>query len=80
MQNIRNIKRSQITCIWKKVHLNNAYWQSINTKNDLLIELSGEIKTLIDKSMLEIYRKYKCCVFIDFEYKTVHRNTYTYYP
>ena len=51
----------------------NAYWQSINTKNDLLIPYvkhSYLMKTKVvkDKSMLERYRKYKCCVFIDFEY------------
>ena len=32
------------------------------------VQLSDENKILIDKSMLERYRKYKCCVFIDFEY------------
>ena len=31
-------------------------------------QLSDENKLFIDKSMLERYRKYKCCVFIDFEY------------
>ena len=33
-----------------------------------LEQLSGENKTLIDKSMFERLWKYKCCVFIDFEY------------
>ena len=32
------------------------------------VQLSDEIEILMDKSMLERYRKYKCCVFIDFEY------------
>ena len=32
------------------------------------VQLSDENQILIDKSMLERYRKYKCCVFIDFEY------------
>ena len=30
--------------------------------------MSDENKILVDKSMLERYRKCKCCVFIDFEY------------
>ena len=58
---------------FEQVRLNNAYWQLINTKNDFLIEylkvqLSDENKILMDKSMLERHRKYKCCVFIDFVY------------
>ena len=32
------------------------------------VQSSDENKILIDKSMLERYRKYECCVFIDFEY------------
>ena len=32
------------------------------------VQLSHENKISIDKIMLERYRQYKCCVFIDFEY------------
>ena len=32
------------------------------------VQLSDENKILIGKSMLKRFRKYKCCVFIDFEY------------
>ena len=32
------------------------------------VQLSDDNKIMIGKSMLERFRKYKCCVFIDFEY------------
>ena len=66
--------------VFERVLLNNAYWQSINTKKwsfDRICkaQLSYESKTLMDKSMLERYRKCKCCVFIDFEYIYIHAIT-----
>ena len=32
------------------------------------VQLCDENKNLMDKSILEKYRKFKCCVFINFEY------------
>ena len=32
------------------------------------IQLYDEKKILIDNTLLEIYQKYKCYIFIDFEY------------
>ena len=32
------------------------------------VQLSDENEILMNKSMLERYRKYNCCVFIEFEY------------
>ena len=42
--------------------------------------MSDENKSLMDKSMLERYRKYKCCVFIDFEhiYKDYNQQRFHY--
>ena len=37
------------------------------------MQLSDQNKILKDKSMLERYRKYKCWVFIDFEYTCVQK-------
>ena len=34
----------------------------------MLLQFSDENNILIDKSILERYRKCMCCVFIDFEY------------
>ena len=69
---MRNITGSQITCFWKS-----TFKQCILTINQYKewsfdtickAQLSDENKILMDKSMLQRYRKYKCCVFIDFEY------------
>ena len=40
-----------------------------NTRDHELLAMSDENKILIDKFMLERYRKYKFCVFIDLRYK-----------
>ena len=68
---MRNITGSQITCFWTST-LNNAYWQSIKTKNDLLIEYvkySCLMKNFDGQCHVrKISRKNKCFFFIDFEY------------
>ena len=70
---VRNVTRSQITCFRKK----NAFKQCILTINQhkelsvdriCKVKVSDENKILINQSMLESYQKYKCCVFIAFEY------------
>ena len=59
-----------------QVQLNDAYLsfnQTHKKSYDRIckVKLSNKNKILIAKSMLERYRIYKCCVFIDFEYKSL---------
>ena len=69
---MRNITGSQITCFWTSTFKQCIL--SINEYNEWSfdsiwkVQMSDENKILIVKSMLKRYRKYKCCVFIDFEY------------
>ena len=58
--------------VFEQVLLNNAYWQPINTTNNLLIEYVKH-KCLMKTNSLLISPCSKdienmCCVFIDFEY------------
>ena len=78
-----NITGSQKTCSWSS-----TFKQSILTINQYKdssfdrickVKLSDENKNLIDKCMLERYRKYKCCVFIDSEYICNLNDTLTEY-
>ena len=76
MQNYKSLKRnitgSQITCFWtstfKQYILTINQYKGWSFDRICKIQLSDENKFLIDNSILERYRKYKCCVFIDFEY------------
>ena len=56
------------------MHTDNCQHKELSLDRICKVKLSDENKILIDKSMLESYRKYKCGVFIDFE----HIN-FTYY-
>ena len=38
------------------------------------MQLSDENKILMDEFMLERYRKYKCCVYIAYEYVKLSQN------
>ena len=74
---MRNITGCQITCFWTSTF--KQYIFTINPFKEwsfdrkCKVQLSDENKILMVKSMLEKYRKYKCCVFIDFEYNYIVR-------
>ena len=69
---MRNITGSKITCFWtstfKQWILTINQYKEWSFDRICKVQLSDEKKILMDKSILERYRKYKCCVFIDFEY------------
>ena len=71
---MRNITGSQITCLrtstFKQYILTINQYKEYSLDRKCKAKLSDEKIILIDKSMLEKYRKYKCCVFIDFEYRS----------
>ena len=69
---MRNITGSQITYFitstFKQCILTINQYKDWSFNRICKVHLSDENKMLMDKSMFERYRKYKCCVFIDFEY------------
>ena len=69
---MRSITGSQITCFWsstnKQCILSINQYKEWSSDRICKVQLSDENKILMVKSMLGRYRKYKCCVFIDFEY------------
>ena len=69
---MRYITGSQITCFrtstFKQGILTIDQYKELSFDRICKVQLSDENKILMDKSMFEGYRKYKCCIFIDFEY------------
>ena len=72
---MRNITGSQITCFrtstLKQRILTINQYKELSFDRICKVQLSDENKVLMDNSMFERYRKYKCCVFIDFEYISI---------
>ena len=50
------------------MHIDTNQFKDLSFDTRCKVQLSDENKILMDKSLFERYRKYKCCVFIDFEY------------
>ena len=69
---MQNITGSRITCFvastFKQCILTINYYKDWSFDRICKVQLPYENKMLLGKSINERYRKYKCCVFIDFEY------------
>ena len=75
---MRNITGNQKTCFRsntiKQCILTINHYKECSFDRICKAQLSDKNKILMETSMLERYRKYKCCVFIDFEYSNENQS------